>query len=148
MMLDANLWHYLLKYKNCAIFLMIFVFCCRKSCYICYTVIQVSDLFVMPHKIREKEAVMEYYMNRCWLNNVFACPGLSTFGLSARSQLRSAMGTKTFGLSARGSRVLNPLEYLYYSAPVVSHCLDCRVKPGKRNVVFFGQKVCPDFRVK
>ena len=27
MMLDANLWHYLLKYKNCAIFLMIFVFC-------------------------------------------------------------------------------------------------------------------------
>ena len=71
---------------------------------------------------------MEYHMNRCWLNNVCV-----SRGLSARI----------------GSRAVNPkLEYLYYCAPIVSHCLYCRIKPGERNVVFFGQKVCHGFRLK
>jgi hypothetical protein len=85
-----------------------------------------------------------------------------------------ALGYGIAGLSARiGSRVVNPkLEYLYYGAPIVSHCLDCRInatsmtifsfygapivshglycriKLGKSNVVFFGQKVCHGFRLK
>ena len=78
---------------------------------------------------------MEYYMNRCGLNNDCVSRGLNivcvssglnnvsvSCGLSnvcVSSGLNNVCVSR--GLSARfGSRVVNPLEYLYYSAPIVS----------------------------
>ena len=44
-----------------------------------------------------------------------------------------------------GSRVVNPLEYLYYCAHIVSHCLYCRIKLGKGMSCFLVKKFVMDF---
>ena len=49
-------------------------------------------------------------------------------------------------VSTRSSRVVNPkLEYLYYGAHIVSHCLCCRIKPGKRMSCFLVKKFVRNF---
>ena len=54
----------------------------------------------------------------------FACPGLSTFGLSARSLLRSVMETKTFGFFSLSACPLNcdgPMDVVKFKTTHTTH---------------------------